>query len=73
MDIVKCPICDANVKLIGSSSCCHYCGFDFGSNRCSNPECRKPLRFNEMFCSCGFESVFYLDAIDITVTRIEKE
>ena len=71
MFLTKCPICDHMVQSKTETDAhnlylCPVCGFDFTSNRCSNPECRKPLKPYESFCTlCGYESNFYLDCCTI--------
>jgi len=79
MFIAKCPICDYNIKLedemdVLDLSICPICRFDFKSNKCSNPECRKPLHFSEKFCKyCGNESNFYLNCYDVRILFIDEE
>lgn len=74
MFITHCPICDCTIKLkdedeLYGISTCPSCGFDFHSNRCANPECRKHLNYRTMFCPmCGNESTFYLDCYDVKIT-----
>lgn len=74
MFLVRCPICDYSTECPDSAdalsiSKCPKCGFDFQSNRCSNPECRKPLHFSKSFCSsCGYESDFYINCYDVHIS-----
>lgn len=71
MFFTKCPICDYMVQSkteteVRNLYLCPACGFDFTSNRCSNPDCKEPLHPDDAFCPlCGYESNFYLDCYTI--------
>lgn len=73
MFLVSCPICDCRTKYEDkadalSISVCPKCGFDYQSNRCTNPECRKHLHFSKKYCSCGYESDFYINCYDVHIS-----
>lgn len=79
MFLTKCPICDHVIQSKDETDVldlcyCPACGFDFTSNRCSNPDCRKHLSRNVNFCQlCGYESTFYLNAYEIRTTFVDDE
>ena len=54
-----CPICRLKVKDF-EMYC--YCGYEFGSNKCSNPDCKCACGDFTSFCPvCGFETYNYLN------------
>lgn len=55
----ECPICHRHIDIF-IMYC--KCGYEFGGNRCTNPDCRKPCGDFTSFCSdCGCETQNYLD------------
>lgn len=59
LDEKKCPICHRYVE--DYETICS-CGYEFGSNRCSNPNCGTACKDFASFCSlCGYETYNYLN------------
>lgn len=53
-----CPICHKSSYM--ESTC--ECGYEFGGNRCTNPDCRRICKDTESFCpECGCETVNYME------------
>ncbi len=68
---VKCPICDFinHLDSLEDLYFCDNCGFDFQANHCTNTECGIHLKPNASFCHiCGYESSFFLDSYDVTIS-----
>ena len=58
-DKKMCPICH---KYIDGYEMYCDCGYEFGSNHCTNPNCRKVCGDFTSFCSeCGCETENYLN------------
>lgn len=58
-DKKQCPICH---KYTEDYEMYCDCGYEFGSNRCTNPECRSFCGDNIGFCpDCGFETENYMN------------
>ena len=54
-----CPICH---RCVDNNEICCYCGYEFGSNRCSNPDCLNFCGDFIRFCPiCGYETENYLN------------
>lgn len=54
-----CPLCRGHMSVF-EMYC--KCGYEFGGNRCTNPDCRKPCGDFTCFCpECGSETQNYLD------------
>ena len=55
----RCPVCH---RLADDWEVCCTCGYEFGSNRCANPGCRRHCGDFTGFCPvCGSETVNFLD------------
>ncbi len=59
MNSINCPICHRN--LDDYEMYC-ICGYEFGSNRCANPQCRVRCGDYISFCiKCGSETNNYIN------------
>lgn len=55
----RCPVCH---RIVDKDKLYCKCDYEFGGNRCTNPECGSDCGDFESFCpECGSETVNYMN------------